>query len=489
MKTIKYLSIAFALILGISACELPDNVDPKRPTEVPISTLFTNAQVALVNQVDHVSVNLNITRLIAQYWQETTYFDEARYNFQDRKIPDNYTARFYRNVLMDFKEAKGLLNDPDYGGDAVEKANMLSIITILEVYAWHCIFDAFGDMPYSEALMGSDNSTPVYDDAATVYDDLLVRISAAIDDLVLMVGDEEAGSFGAADLMYGGNPAAWKKFGASLKLRLGMRLADVSPTKAQAAVEQAVSAGVFTSQDQSGYLFYIGVVPHVNAIYYAYFVDNRKDYLPTSTIIDLMLGLADPRLPLYFTQYEEEYVGAIAGLDGAQSYNNYSHFQERFFEASFEAIMADYVEVEFLLAEAVERGFAVGGSAEEHYNAAIEASILYWEGSDTDVADYLALPAIAYATATGNYKQKIGTQKYIALYNRGIEAWAEWRRLDYPELNPPENMVYGDIPKRMPYPYDEVAQNGTNYYAAVAKMGGPDDHRQPIFWDIVAPPF
>ncbi|MCK5840416.1 MAG: SusD/RagB family nutrient-binding outer membrane lipoprotein [Bacteroidales bacterium] len=484
MKTIKYLSIAFALILGISACELPDNVDPKRPTEVPISTLFTNAQVALVNQVDHVSVNLNISRLIAQYWQETTYFDEARYNFQDRKIPDNYTSRFYKDVLMDFKEAKRLLNGPDYGGDADEKTNMLAIIEILEVYAWHCIIDAFGDMPYFNALMGAENSTPVYDDAATVYADLLRRISNDID--VLNVN---AGSFGAADLMYGGDVASWKKFGASLKLRLAMRLADVSPSEAKAAVEQAVAAGVFTSQDESGYLFYIGVVPHVNAIYNAYSVDNRKDYLPTTTIIDLMLGVNDPRLPLYFTLYEGEYVGAIPGLDGAQSYNNYSHFQDRFFEATFEAIMADYVEIEFLLAEAVERGFAVGGTAEGHYNAALEASILYWGGSETDVADYLALPEVAYGTATGNYKQKIGTQKYIALYNRGVEAWAEWRRLDYPQFTPPEGMVYGDIPKRMPYPYDEVAQNGTNYYAAVAKMGGTDDHRQPIFWDIVPTPY
>jgi hypothetical protein len=213
-------------------------------------------------------------------------------------------------------------------------------------------------------------------------------------------------------------------------------------------------------------------------------VDNRADYLPTNTIIDLMKDLGDPRLPLYFTEYEGEYIGAIAGLDGAQSYQNYSHFQDVFFESTFPAMIIDYVEVLFLMSEAAQRGgYNTAMSAAEYYNMAVTESILYWGGTQEAADTYLA--SVPYDGA--NWNQSIGTQKWLALYNRGIEGWAEWRRLDYPILNIPEGMVYGDIPKRMPYPYDEVAQNGENYYNAVEKMGGTDDHRQPIFWDVNIP--
>ena len=474
MKTIKYISIVLILILGISSCELPDNVDPKHAVEVPIGTLFSNAEVALVNQVNNMSVNYNISRLIVQYWQETTYFDESRYNFQDRKIPDRYALAFYRNVLMDFKDAKILLNAQELeAGQAIERNNKVHIIGILEVYAWHCLIDAFGDMPYTEALLGAENTTPAYDNDTDVYADIISRLEGAIAGL-----NAGYGSFGGADFIYGGDVASWKKFGASLLLRLGIRIADVDAAGSQSAVSTAVAAGVFASQDESGYLFYTGVTPHVNTIYNGFINDGRSDYLPTNTIVDKMLELNDPRLPLYFTQYEGEYIGAIAGLDGAQSYNNYSHFASRFFEADFEAILIDYAEVEFLLAEAAERGFGVSGTAEEHYANAITASIVYWGADEATAADYIA--TVPYSSA--DWKEILGTQKWIALYNRGVEGWAEWRRLDFPILNVPEGMVYGDIPLRMPYPYDEVAQNGINYYAAADAIGG-DKTSTPVFWD------
>lgn len=479
MKIIKYLSIVMVLVIGVTQCKLPDNVDPKNPTEVPIETIFTNAEVALLNQVDEINVNRNISRLIAQYHQETTYFDEARYLFIDRQIPDTYVIMFYRDALMDLKKAKELL--ADWGGNATERDNKIAMASILEVYGWHCIVDAFGDMPYSEALQLDKNSTPVYDDAAGIYADLLTRLDAAIGML------KTGGSYGGADVLFGGDVNAWKTFGYSLKLRLGMRLADVNATASKAAVE-AAAPHVYADQSESAILNYVGVVPNVNAIYTAFIVDGRKDYLPTNTIIDLMNSLDDPRRPLWFTQVDDGsgnmvYLGAVAGLDAAQTYSNFSNFSPMFFEASFPAIISDYVETEFLMAEAVERGF-VSGDAATHYNNAITASILYWGGTQADVETYLANPDVAYATAPGDWHQKIGTQKWIALYNRGVEGWAEWRRLDYPILNVPEGMVYNDIPKRMPYPYNESLQNETNYDAAVAKMGGVDDRRQRIFWDV-----
>jgi hypothetical protein len=253
-------------------------------------------------------------------------------------------------------------------------------------------------------------------------------------------------------------------------------------------VNAAINAGVYTSMDEAGYLHYIGVTPHVNDIYDSYVNDARKDYLPTNTIIDLMLDLEDPRIDDYFTTNEDGiYIGAVAGLDGAQSYQLFSHFQDVFFEPTFPAMIIDYIEAEFLLAEAAARGgYSVSGSAEEHYNNAIRASILYWGGTDAEADTYLASSGVAYDQ--NNWKERIGTQKWLALYNRGIEAWAEWKRLDYPQLNVPEGMVYGDIPLRFVYPYNEELQNKANWENASAKIGG-DETSTPVFWDVVPSPF
>ena len=79
--------------------------------------------------------------------------------------------------------------------------------------------------------------------------------------------------------------------------------------------------------------------------------------------------------------------------------------------------------------------------------------------------------SVAYTTATGNYKEKIGTQKWIALQNRGYEAWTEYRRLDFPVLVPPTTAKSG-FPNRFTYPTNEQTLNGSNYTEAAAKMGG-----------------
>ena len=476
MKKIYFL-LTFVLFFTYS-CELDDNIDPKAPTAVPAETLFTNALIQLVNQVNSPSVNVNISRLLVQYWQQTTYFTESRYNFQDRGIPDGYFRELYRDVLRDLKEAKDLLVVQELTGSLlVEKNNKLATIGILEAYAFQMLVDAFGDVPYTEALLGGDNSTPKYDNDNDIYKSLITNLQANLTQI-----SEGNPGFGGGDLLYGGDMTMWKKFGGSLLLRLGLRASDAMAAEAGQAITAALANGVFESGEGARFS-YSGTSPYSNGIHRAFIEGNRKDFLPTNTIIDNMMALEDPRLPAYFTQYEEAYVGAIAGLDGAQSYNNYSHFADRYFDATLEVVLMDYCEVEFFLAEAVEKSLGnVSGSAEDHYNAAISASLDYHGvGGSTDA--YLAQDNVAYSTATGDYKQKIGTQKWIALYNRGTESWAEWRRLDYPILNIPEGMTYDNIPNRMPYPYDEGELNGSNYEAAASAIGG-DNTTSRVFWDM-----
>lgn len=480
MKKLKYLFIGVLLMgVGFSSCELDDNIDPKRATEVPVGTLFTAAQQQFVAQYDNMSVNRNISRLLAQYWMETTYTNESRYDFQDRGIPDSFWNEFYRDVLMDLEEAKKLNAAAGFTGALADKAaNQTAIIEIMEVYTFSVLTETFGNVPYSEAFMGLENTLPKYDDAATVYADLLSRLDAALGMFV-----DGAGSFGNADLLFGGDIDKWKTLGNSLKLRMGMRMADVGSFNSQSVVEAAVTAGVYGANLEGAFFEYIGTDPYVNTIYNGFIIDNRSDYVPSNTFIDILNGLNDPRLPLLFTQKDGAYLGLTYGLTAGGAYGNFSHFSDMFFEPTLEVVLADYAEMEFFLAEAVERGWSVGGTAEEHYNNGVTASILYYGGTAADATTYLAQPEVAYATATGTWKQKIGTQKWIAMYNRGVEGWAEWRRLDFPILNVPEDLTYGDIPVRYPYPYDENDMNPDSYAAAAAAIGG-DKATTKLWFDV-----
>jgi hypothetical protein len=481
-KLIYFLFITLAVL--VTSCELPDNIDPKYPEIVSADVLFSYGEIELANQVGSINENINISRLLAQYHSEVTYVTESRYNFSDRQIPDQYFIDLYEHVLMNLKDAYDILDATVVATPTAiaEKANKMAIIEVCNVYAYQVLVDAFGNVPYTEALMGSANSRPKYDDAYTIYKDLITRLNAAIAAM-----NTANGSFGSADVMYGGSVTKWKQFAATLKLRIGLRLADVAGSGSSTIISEALASGVFTSEVNSAIFKYNGIYPYVNSYYNEYQVVGRQDYCPTNTIVNMMNTLNDPRRPIWFTTVEGDYIGLDYGLQASSDYGSFSNFSAMMLEeATYPVILSDYVEVEFLLAEACERSIGgagyVPGNAESHYNKAIRASMAYWGVDSLDAKAYLAQPAVAYTTATGTWQEKIGNQKWLALFDRGEEAWAEWRRLDYPILSVPDAMTAADIPVRMPYPYNENKNNKTNYTAAVTAMGG-DDASIRLFWD------
>lgn len=456
--------IALPLLLTVSCRKnLTDiNEDPKKPSIVPSSTLFTNAQRVLVNTTTSSSVNLNIFRLITQYWTETTYTDESNYDLNTRAIPRGVWNALYRDVLQDFTRAQALI--PTDVVDAKQQINELAMIEIMEVYTWYYLVTTYGNIPYTQAL-NIDNPFPKYDDAATIYSDLLTRLDAAIGKL-----NTAADAFGTADVIYGGDVASWKKFANSLKLKMGITIADNDAAKAKTTIESAVTAGVFTSNDDNALYSYTSNPPNTNPIWVDLVQSGRKDFVATNTFVNQLTTLSDPRLSLYVT---EDAAGSYSGGKPGAS-NNYATFSKpstKLTAATFPGDLLDYSEVEFLLAEAAARGFSVGGTAATHYNNAITASITYWGGSAADATAYLAQASVNYAIATGTYKQKIGIQKWIALYNRGWDAWIEWRRLDYPVLPAPDAPLTA-TPVRYTYSVDEQNLNKTNYDAASTAIGG-----------------
>ena len=214
----------------------------------------------------------------------------------------------------------------------------------------------------------------------------------------------------------------------------------------------------------------------------------RHDFVPANTLIDTMNSLNDPRRQFYFTQVDTSsqtgvvklaYVGGINGA--SNDFLAYSHVANLIQTPTFPGTLFDYAEVEFLLAEAVERGYTVGGTAAQHYNNAITASIEDWGGTTAMATTYLANPKVAYATAAGTWQQKIGIQSWLGYYNRGFEAWTQFRKLDYPLLVAPPDAL-SPFPMRYTYPIEEQTLNGDNWKAASTAIGG-DAVATKLFWD------
>lgn len=461
MKKIVIIAISAIFLASCTKDITSLNVNSKSAAVVPSQTLFTKAQLTLANALASPSVNLNIFRLLAQQWNETTYTDEANYDLVTRNIPQGWWNTMYRDVIKNFEEAKSLI--PTDVTSVVTQKNEIAIADILQVYTYYHLVTTFGNIPYSEALNASIVQ-PKYDDAATVYGALLTRLDADIAALSV-----SGTSFDGADIIYNGNVGSWKKFANTLKLKMGILISDSDAAKAKTVVE-AAAAGAFSSAADNASFAFLASPPNTNPVWVSLVQSGRKDFVAANTLVNAMQALNDPRIPLYFTT--DGGGGYSGGVYGANSnYSTYSKPSLTLQAPDYPVLFLDYSEVEFIKAEAIERGFNVGGTAATHYNNAITASIVYWGGATTDAIAYLAQPSVNYATASGNYKQKIGNQEWIALYNRGYDAWTTWRRLQYPQLVAPASAL-SPIPVRYTYPVNEQNLNQANYTAAAAAIGG-----------------
>lgn len=535
------VAIYLLLIVFISSCTdkfEEFNTDQKHPASVPGEALFSNALKDLADQMITPNVNWNIWELWAQYWTETTYTDEANYDIVNRGQPDLAFRWAYRRVLKDLDEAAIFIAESATitAEEEVIKANKLHIIEIMNVFVYQRLVDIFGMVPYTDAL-DIGNVYPSYDDGAFIYDAILVRLDAALNGL-----DASTGSFGGADLIYGGDVTAWKMFANSLKVKIGINLSDVNSAKAQATIEAAVTSGVFTSAADEALFPYLSASPNFNRIYAELVATGRNDFVATNTMIDMMVGVNDPRLNDFFNEetvrpfpyprdpatgakmdvvfaagentilYNKQADGSylptfmegpftvlaedsLAGIRawyggtyGASApFAVYTQVSEKVRAADFTGLVMTYSQVLFYLAEAAARGYDVGGTAEEFYNAGVTESILWWDGTQAEADAYLAYPDVAYATAEGTWQKKIATQSWKASYINGFLGYTTWRRLDYPVLNiTPDNadiVDVTDIPVRFTFPVQEQVLNDVNYAAAASAIGG-DNMNTKIFWDL-----
>jgi hypothetical protein len=382
---------------------------------------------------------------------------------------------------------------------------------IWKAYVFQILVDTYGDVPYFEAGKAySDGiNLPKYDDQKLIYDDLLKELSEAPKAL------DAAKAIEGGDLFYQGNIEQWKKLGNSLLLRVAMRYTKLDENKAKQYVLAAVdpvAGGLISSNDDNAFLQYNANYsnPETNS----FLGTERQNYYLAKPFVDYLKATADPRLSVIAVKYgnpdqglEPDATPAIqegmpfgynettivdapgypGKINAAYKYSQLNRSTVARADAPY--FFITYAQTQLLLGEAALRGYITGDPAANYVNAVrghMDQLKTYDVTATIPVAAQDAyLAANPYDPTKG--LEQLNTQYWIASFLNGAEAWANFRRSGYPQLQPnpypsPDPSVQNGFIRRLIYPAREQSVNAANYREAVDRMG-PDNLATRIFWD------
>jgi hypothetical protein len=415
----------------------------------------------------------------------------------------------YENVMpyvLDVKNAVAVSDDPS-GIKFVYLAN------IIKVAAMHRVSDIYGPIRYTQ--YDDYATTGVYDSQQVVYEAFFADLDAAIDGLKDYEGSTSFVPFDMSSL--GGNIALWRTYANSLRLRLAMRVVKVAPQLAKTQGEKALSsdAGLLEATDMyinTGYAHPITVIS-----------GSWGDIRMSAEMESILEGFNDGREEVYFNPAVDgtpsnPYLGIRMGIEieSKSEYGNRSAIGKVIDGDRMQWMTA--AEVWFLKAEAALRGWAGAGNAQTNYENGVKASFAQHGigGVNAYLADNTSTPndyidtvnpsnsiayqgdvKIAYNAAGTNEEQleQIITQKWIAMFPDGQEAWSEFRRTGYPRLFPVMvNNSGGTIDtniqvRRINFPQSEINTNGANVDIATGYLNGPDNGGTRLWWDIAGSNF
>jgi len=494
-----YISGILISLSALTSCVDDLNEDPNRPSSIPTTSLITSAEKLLVDNLRSEQVSLRGSMLFVQYFAQNTYTTQSRYD-----IPFSYSDDYWKGLyktLNNLEEIIKLNTDPATKEIATangvgRNANQIAISRILKSYAFYALTDVFGNIPYEsygnedvdfQALQQNpENITPKYAPQEKIYADLLNELKAAGDTLLKYQGES---TFGKSDIIYAGSNAKWAKFANSLRLRFATRLKEKDEALYKIHFEDALNKGVFTGNTDNAAFKYSATSPNEAPLYRATVTANRKDFAVSHILVNLLKGnnpelpVSDPRLPVYASPASATniYVGLPYGLANDQagkfSATSVSLPGAVVNAANYSEVLMEYAEVAFLISE-------YNNWSQSDYETGVQASLEKWGVNDSTITAYLSeLPAANQSSVL--------TQKYIALYMQGLEAWSEYRRTGYPDFLIKEGDIifegelearsvtyrfdplFGDggIPARLYYPTKEQNVNKANYQQAIAEQG------------------
>ncbi|MDH5397345.1 MAG: SusD/RagB family nutrient-binding outer membrane lipoprotein [Cyclobacteriaceae bacterium] len=502
LKNIQYKLLIVLLTVGMISCDLSDfgdtNDDPNNTTSPKTSALLTNALKALPwTTAGDNGRNFRAGQHYVQYVGNTQYTGDDNYDADKFDYNSIYTGPLADlKFIIDYNVDA---DTKDVAASSGSNGNQIAVAKILMSYYYLHLTDRFGDIPYSDALKSGEATqvlSPGFSTQQEVYNGIFSTLTEAVSSM-------DGGKIPEGDILFGGDMGMWKKFANTIRMVAGLRLSEVDEAKGKAEFTSALSAGVISSNDERIVYQYLAEQNNENPWFSAF--RTREDWSMTSTIVDymnhsssvnpftskagMMDVIMDPRLPKYANPTEasnfKDYVGQPYGLTeadaGAISNSEVSLLGDYMRTQDLAYPIYSYAQVLFCQAEAAERGWT-GGDAQQLYYDAIFASLEEY-GVDGDYDQFILNSEVAWDATKA--QERIATQKWVAMFLVGYDAWSNWRRTGFPVLQPsPNGILSQTIPTRQAYPDSERDLNTVNWQKAVDnQFGGVDDLNGKVWWD------
>jgi len=537
---IKILFAASALFLSVASCtddfsEIDSKSSEGLGTEQlnadfllltnPMKQMQRNLQ-SQTNWIYQLQTNLNADMYSGLFSTATPY--NGGRNNTTYFMMDGWNERVMMNQLEDvnqqYKNFKTIAAK-NYAG--VNFSHSLAVLSILRIMAAQKVSDAHGPVIYSK-FEHPNTTTGItdFDSQQDAFNYFVADLDAAITALQTSIGIEDNAVLKKSDLVFGGNSSNWTKLANSLKLRYALRISYADPGKAKLYAEQSLSssAGLISDNMENALVNYGAASPLSDIIY------SWGDCKIGAPLMAFMNGFNDPRRPAYAKPATDptvagQYIGVRQGVDMGGSKDRYGDFSQPiaasangdyFSVSNGKNKLFTAAEAWFLKAEAAIRGYAGAGDAGTNYNKGVEMSFAEW-GKSSAYATYVAdatskeapyidpknpsnsivagSPMLSTITIKWNDAdtferklERIMTQKWIAIYPDGSEAWAEQRRTGYPVifknvLNDSQGTISTDaMIRRIPIP-TKYRNNTLNYAQALQYIGGPDTGGTKLWWD------
>jgi hypothetical protein len=395
-------------------------------------------------------------------------------------------------------------------GGVAENAGVYALANIWKVQMFLPRTDYWGPIPYSQ--VGNGLKQVDYDAQDVIYKDFLTLLTKAVADLDAYKGKNLLGN---NDQIYGGNVDNWIRYANTLRLRIAMRMSGVEPALARSNAEAAVAGGVLETNAHDAFLKV--TANSINTLNQA---TPWNEFRMSAAMESVLNGYADPRVSRFFSPVPgttNTFKGLRNGFLQVELANPLnlgtavSNVSEMFLPANqatnpIRVLMA--AEAWFLRSEGALKGWNMGsGTAKEFYEKGIDASMRQWgitdaaaiasytAGTSTPIAlaDAVNSPAltdipVAWSADASKQLEQVITQKWLALWPNGLEAWAEYRRTGFPKLYPRLNSESLVVPKdgvvrRTPFVVGETQTNPKGLATGVSKLGGADNEATRLWWN------
>ncbi len=537
MKTIFYIYLIVAgVVLSLSGCDLDEfkdfNTDPfaVKPEHEQGDWLYlggyiTQMEKSIYSNANNSDWDFQIAQnlsgdIFSGYMAPPTPFNNDRNNANYNLMGgwNLWSFKMYNErVMAPWLALKKLTQDKN------EFPEIYAVANIIKVTAMMRNTDTYGPIPYSK--YGQGGVSVAYDSQESVYNQLFADLDAAQEMLrAFLISDrKDVKAIKNYDIVYTSDYVKWMRYANSLRLRMAIRISKVNGNLAKTQAEKAIadSYGVIESNSDNFVVSTETMRNPLNTMAYDY-----NDIRMSADMESILKGLNDPRMSIFFSpatdtdpQIQGTYIGIRQGISLVDKnlrvgYSNLGAAWESDKKNKNDICLLNAAEVAFLRAEGTLRGWNMGGSAADFYAHGINMSFQYWNaggvatylegtGQPTDYVDPKNTNYNIAAASTVTVKwdesasnevklEKIITQKWIAVFPDGPEAWSEFRRTGYPKQFPMEvNYSAGIIDsnikiRRLPFSEDEYRDNKAEVDKAVLLLGGPDNGATRLWWDTNA---